>query len=139
MYGSFRNPTTKEKVDLAAPFVAVGKFVIQYGAVFGCDATTQTKILEELGSVPGVLIDIQHTGVREGYGHGKETIRLLNTDGSLILEAVRVDHCDGPGYSCSYSHGPWFTYGHYSGSAVPDPELVEALAIKERLSKRFSF
>jgi len=66
-------------------------------------------------------------------------MEIMNADGSMIYRVTRIDHCDGPGYDCSYSHGPWIEYGEYKGDATPDPELLEALEIKRRLEKKYKF
>lgn len=134
-------PKQGQKLDLADELVTIGPYTIQGGKVFGLPdgIDNVNAILDIFRGSEGVLVDIQHTGTRTGYGHGRETLRLLNRDGSLIYKRDHIDHCDGPGYSCSYSHGPWEKYGSYNGTAKPDPELQRALDAKQQLEQKFRF
>lgn len=78
--------------------------------------------------LPGAVVTTTRSGAWSGYGHGHETITARNGDGTLIYECDRVARCDGPGHSCSYSHGPWFKYGHITGCSVgSEKRLAEAV------------
>lgn len=82
-----------------------------------------------LGDTAEVLVI--RSGVWEGRGHGREIIRALNPDGSLIYEYDHIAYCHGSGYSCSYSHGPWMKYGRYHGTREisADASLREVVAL----------
>jgi len=124
----FLPPDPGQVLDLARPFVAIGPYTVQHLTVYGVpEGTPQEDVVALLEAVPGVSLHVEHTGARTGYGHGRETVRLVNADGSLIYEMTRVDYCAGSGYSCSYSHGPWVEYGAYNGDAEPDPDIALAL------------
>lgn len=129
-------------LDLSDNFISVGPYAIQGQRVYGPGLKPDMPVwdlIKTIASVPGVTYDVTHGGERTGYGHGWEELRFANPDGSLIYKVWHIDHCDGPGYSCSYSHGPWWAYGEYKGDAQPDPELMEAMAVKKRLAEKFNF
>jgi hypothetical protein len=109
------------KLDMTKGFVSIGPYTIQRGWVFGAKnpgkAGDVWDVVHHIETVAGVFSDVSHSGVRSGHGHGRETLRFLNADGTLIYEASHIDHCGGAGYSCSYDHGPWYKYGEYKGSA----------------------
>ena len=74
------------------------------------------------------IVTTTRSGKWEGYGHGHETIAARNGDGTLIYECDRIARCEGPGYSCSYDHGPWFEYGQSVTCPVaPETRLAEAV------------
>ncbi|RLC84865.1 MAG: hypothetical protein DRJ03_13160 [Chloroflexi bacterium] len=138
-----------KKLDLNSEYVVVGPYTIQGGQFFGLPDDVGDKgdgwakwcrgRLEFIASQLGLLYDESRSGVQSGYGHGRETMRLLNPGGSLIYEMTHINHCDGPGYSCSYSHGPWYRYGEYRGDAPMDEDLARALSIKKQLEDKFAF
>lgn len=77
---------------------------------------------------PNAIVTCVRSGKWEGYGHGYETITASNGDGTLIYKCDRVARCEGPGYSCSYDHGPWFEYGQSVTCPVaPETRLAEAV------------
>ncbi len=79
---------------------------------------------------PNAVVTCVRTGTWSGYGHGRETIRAQNGDGTLIYECTWIAHCEGPGYSCSYDHGPWYKYGQIKNIPIPvDPETRIAEAV----------
>ena len=130
------------KLDLSAEYASVGPYTIQETYVYGLDHDVPNEmsvILDELNKLKGVNAYVLHTGVRNGYGHGREVISVKNDDGTVIYECIHVDHCDGPGYSCSYDHGPWFTYGSYDGPEQPNDEFLEAIELYQKLKDRFLF
>ncbi len=138
-----------EKIDLLSELVIIGQYTIQGDRVFGAGESEyhnpwsnereERFVLDMLGQVAGIVIDISHSGKRSGYGHGRRIITMANSDGSLIYQRTVIDYCNGPGYGCSYDHGPWYTYGYYRGDACPDNDLVAALECKKTLEQRFSF
>lgn len=78
--------------------------------------------------LPDAIVTCVRSGAWEGYGHGHETITARNGDGTLIYECDRIARCEGPGYSCSYDHGPWFEYGQSVTCPVaPETRLAEAV------------
>lgn len=131
------------KVNLSAPMVTVGPYTIQEGWMHGSDIPGQPgdiwDVVNQVCSIRGVNVDVEHSGTRSGHGHGREILRLVNDDGTLIYEVSHVDYCEGPGSSCSYSHGPWHKYGTFRGNAAPDEDLMAALEAKRVLSEKFSF
>jgi len=141
----------KERLDLNAPYVVVGPFAIQGRNFFGLPPEADRDEGEDFAShwrgrlkfiaaQTGCLYDEALSGVQQGYGHGYRTLTLANKDGSLVFQMEYVNHCDGPGYSCSYSHGPWYKYGKYNkGEAEPDPDLIQALELKQKLQQKFRF
>lgn len=139
----------EDKLDLNSDFVSVGAFTIQECFFFGLPEEVEAEghglakfwrgPMKYIAATLELLYDESRSGTQSGYGHGRETLRLLNRDGSLIFEMSHINHCDGPGYSCSYSHGPWYSYGEYHGDAEMDPDLHQALEIKERLTEKFRF
>lgn len=58
----------------------------------------------------GAKVESARSGVWEGWGHGRETLTITDQEGNFCFERTQISHCEGPGYSCSYSHGPWITY-----------------------------
>lgn len=133
-------PPEGRRIDLSDQYVTVGPYIIQGRRVWGpgiTDDMCAKDILRLLALVPGVLVDIRHIGSRSGRGHGREIVTLRNLDGSIIYEVCHIDYC--PGFSCSYSHGPWEEYGEYHGDAPADPDLLQALELKEKLSHKFIF
>lgn len=78
---------------------------------------------------PNAVVTSTRSGTWSGYGHGRETIRAQNGDGTLIYECTWIARCEGPGYSCSYDHGPWYRYGQIKIIPPVDPEkrLAEAV------------
>ncbi len=130
-------------LDLSDALVSVGPYTIQEGWVYGSDDPGSEgdvwNVVHQVEQVSGVNVDVEHTGTRSGHGHGKETLRFVNDDGSLIYQVSHTDYCEGPGYSCSYSHGPWHKYGVYKGAAALDEDLLAALEAKKVLSEKFSF
>lgn len=78
---------------------------------------------------PNAIVTSTRSGKWEGYGHGIETISARNADGTLIYECTRVARCEGPGYSCSYDHGPWYDYGNFDGGQTPTKEMRLAEAV----------
>lgn len=138
------------KLDLNSQYIPVGPYTIQeinfYGLPTEADqdegkgyARYWRGRLKFIAEALGLVYDEARSGVQTGYGHGYETLTLVNTDGSLVFQVRHVNHCDGPGYSCSYSHGPWYKYGEYHGSMQPDAELREAIRVKELLQEIFNF
>jgi len=106
------------------PLARVGPFCFQNGELFheghfvnglqrlGYTARFKNQIeyvVQE--GADGHYMTEEKTGVWEGFGHGKITLRLHDKNGSILYEVSRIGYCEGPGYSCSYSHGPWFKYG----------------------------
>lgn len=138
-----------EKLDLTKPYVNVGPYTIQGWNFFGLPdhigdegfgwAKHFRGRLRFIAGELGLLFDEARSGTQKGYGHGRETMTLVNRDGSLIFQMTHVNHCDGPGFACSYSHGPWYKYGQYTSGAAADPKLLEAVHLKQQLAERFQF
>jgi len=78
---------------------------------------------------PNAVVTCTRSGTWSGYGHGRETIRAQNGDGTLIYECDRIARCEGPGYSCSYDHGPWYKYGKNKSCPPVDLETRIAEAV----------
>jgi hypothetical protein len=137
--GLLKKAETEGKIDLKKDYVSVGDMVIQGGKIFGVpdEIGNNEEILQHLEEKLGVLSHVSRTGAQQGYGHGKETLVLANRDGSIIYKASHINHCDGPGYSCSYSHGPWFEYGEYEGDSPTDKDLKRALDALNVLKEKF--
>lgn len=108
------------KLDYGRRHVRIGPYTIQDNIVYGLPEDVQEgqvwRIVRLLAAVPGVHYEVEHTGVRHGYGHGFETLRFRNYDGSVIYEVRHVDHCEGTGTWCPYDHGPFYRYGRYSAA-----------------------
>lgn len=130
----------------------VGKVIIKWKTLFFRDAASRERFIENnkiesRGSgypefdyleadletclralFPNAIVTCVRSGAWNGYGHGHETITARNGDGTLIYECDRVACCEGPGYSCSYDHGPWFEYGHITSCSVGSEKgLAEAV------------
>lgn len=130
----------------------VGKVVLKWKTLFFRDAEDRKRFIdlhkiESRGSgypefdyleadletclralFPNAIVTSVRSGAWEGYGHGHETITARNGDGTLIYECDRIARCEGPGYSCSYDHGPWFEYGQSVTCPVaPETRLAEAV------------
>ena len=101
----------KSTLDLNEPYVSVGPFQIQGRNFFGLPdevgdagsgyAAHWRGRMRHIAGRLGLIYDESRAGVQSGYGHGSESLRLLNPDGSLVFEMIHVNHCEGPGYSCS--------------------------------------
>jgi len=138
-----------EKIDLCKPYVAVGEYVIQEHVFAGVpqevepegdDFAAQYRAkMKYIASRLGLIYDEYRSGEQHGYGHGRKTLLLANSDGTIIYKMVYVNHCEGPGYSCSYSHGPWYEYGQYKGPVPVNGDLALAIETKKRLEEKFRF
>lgn len=87
--------------------VVVGAYTISEGRISPSEGLT----FHDLAEKAGLTCTVSYSGARTGYGHGQKTITLANPDGSLVYRVSYIDRCEGPGYRCSYDHGPWREYG----------------------------
>lgn len=150
---SIERSKSKKMLNLNKSYVSIASFQVQGQAFYGLPKAVSEKIddegkhfadifgkkMEYIAKELDLLYDCSRSGKQSGYGHGRETFTLANRDGSPIVAMTWINHCDGPGYSCSYSHGPWFEYGSYNGDAEPDEDLVKALDLKKKLKEKFRF
>jgi hypothetical protein len=118
----------EKKLDLNKKFVQVGPFAIQEEDFFGpfdIDEAVPPQPhrlaakLQYVAAQCGCLFSTCYcetkVGKHEEYWHEFTCYTLTNPDGSLIYSIKWISYCEGPGFSCSYSHGPWFCYGTYHG------------------------
>ncbi len=86
-----------------------------------------------------VEVVYERTGTWDGYGHGRESVTVKNPDDSLVYQWSHIGHCDGPGYSCSYSHGPWFKYGQWQGRETISEDAKLREVVRAFLARKASF
>lgn len=126
----FRNEYNCREFKRDAPYVKIEGGILQGNAVFISDPVVWDGIRAEAdrhGVVwfsyedglrrflpTGTQICVERSGVWEGYGHGYKEVVARSPSGDLIIKMSEVAHCDGPGYRCSYPHGPWYEYAEES-------------------------
>lgn len=100
-------------------FPSIGKFII---------SETETLIYRE--ERYGGYAKVNRKGQKEFYGHEYTSVSILEVEsvpgwkyrpGKILFQVTWVSCCQGPGYSCAYSHLPVIEVGEYQ-ELEPGPQ-----------------